>query len=193
MRLLRTSTMLAGTLALAGLAITGCHHQRLQQPQAASVTFLDSGACIVSGPTFGERMPMDVLIPARPIEPVALPLVVPSPATPPSRKAMIVVRAVVDPTGAVSEVIPVRESFPPPTSHERELQTAALAAVMRWRFEPAEMRRLVFGRNDGGQNFWMVKWRSPSRCTVELTFTFPPEGPVSWTLQPVVDAALNTR
>ncbi len=127
----------------------------------------------------GPRQPVDVLVAAEPVLPLAKPVY---PAAVLRRQrvpALIGVRITVDVTGRVSDVSPSLKALTMPGPFVAEFQAAVEATVAQWRFTPAEKRHLVPGR--GGpmkDDYWVVKRAEKTEAVFDVAFTFTAAGDV---------------
>lgn len=172
--------------AAASLALAACRHA----PSPSAVASGQSAFTFIEAPsptesarqgemTSGPRQPVDVLVAAEPILPLATP-VFPAAALGRLRvPALIGVQITVDERGWVSGVTPSLKVVTMPGPFVAEFQAAVEAAVAEWQFRPAEKRHLVPGR--GGpmkDDYWVVTRAEKTQATFDVAFTFTGTGDV---------------
>ncbi len=172
--------------ASASLALAACRHAP-SPPAVASgqsaFTFIEAPSPTESARqgemTSGPRQPVDVLVAAEPILPLAMP-VFPVVALGRLRvPALIGVQITVDERGWVTGVTPSLKALTMPGPFVAEFQAAVEAAVAEWQFRPAEKRHLVPGR--GGpmkDDYWVVTRAEKTPATFDVAFTFTGTGDV---------------
>jgi hypothetical protein len=121
----------------------------------------------------------DVLVPAEPIGPLASP-VYPSAALGKTRYPTLVgVQIFVDESGRVTRIGPSLRAISTPVAAAGDFLTAVEAAVMQWRFVPAERRRMKRVRGSlGAEDFWLVTQSQKTEYALDVTFTFSTKGDV---------------
>ena len=166
-----------------GLFFSGCHHQ-LQSPDTgkSSFTFVEPPpakprTATVAEPS-DEPLVEEHFIEAEAIQPLATPAY---PANALAAKVGLVtigVRVTVDPEGRVSEISPSMLTFSTPTRYADEFEEAVRAALMTWRFHPAQRYRLrIFRSNEGGGPPKELE-RENTEASFDLAFTFTASGMV---------------
>lgn len=174
------------TLTLVLVATAGCHHVAAPTPPLAgssTFSFVDAppplSASKPQGPADeGPAQPVEVLVVAVPIEPLARPVY---PGTALGRETMPViigVHIVVDATGRVASVRRSLAVMSTPTPREDAFRDAVEAALAQWRFRPAELRRLRPIFDDAGQLGWALLGREKSDCAFDVSFLFQSNGEV---------------
>lgn len=170
----------------ASLALVACRHAP-SPPSLASgqsaFTFIEAPSPTESARqgemTTGPRQPVDVLVAAEPILPLATPEY---PAAALGRQrvpALIGVRITVDERGWVTDVAPSQKALTMPGPFVAEFQAAVQTAVAQWHFRPAEKRHLVPGR--GGpmkEDYWVVTRAEKTEAVFDVAFTFTASGDV---------------
>jgi len=175
-----------GGIALAALLLAaGC--QQAQPPArlegASSFQFVARPVPELSA-TVAEaadlpRVPVDVLVPAEPIPPLARP-VYPGAVLGKVRVPVTVgVRITVDATGRVAHVGPSLLVFSNAGDDVTEFRAAVEDALAQWRFTPAEIRHLVPGTGGPGrEDFWVATRKQATDYAFDLLFTFAVSGDV---------------
>ncbi len=175
--------LLAGVAAVVG----GCRHAPVAKagPEGRSAfRFVeDADASLAAGTTAaittGPRQPVDVRVPAEPIQPLAEPEYPRAARGGQSGPALVGVRITVDATGRVVDVGPSLRAISTPGPWAAEFRAAVEAAVAQWRFTPAEIRRLVPGRGGPQQeDYWVVTRAEKTDATFDVAFTFTAAGDV---------------
>ncbi len=173
-------------LAAAGFALVACRHAPTATTEPSgqsSFTFIEASASagstgqgeIATGP----RQPVDVLVAAEPILPLATP-VFPAAALGRLRvPALIGVRITVDERGWVTDVAPSLKALTMSGPFVAEFQAAVKEAVAHWQFRPAEKRHLVPGRGGPMQeDYWVVTRAEKTEALFDVAFTFTTSGGV---------------
>lgn len=179
------STILWAILAAAGAGLAGCQHalnaprlsgqsafRFVEAPVRAEVSAAE--AKILAAP----REPIDGILPAEPILPLAVPTYPPIALGTHAAPVVVGVRITVDPSGHVASVGPSLVCFSTPTPRAAEFHAAVEAAVAQWRFEPAEWRHLVPVTNLRGGGYWQVTRSEKTEYAFDLSFTFSTTGEV---------------
>ena len=173
-------------VAVCSVAMAGCHHAPLPMRAtegASSFAFIDAPA--VADPqgkpeiATGPRQPVDVVVAAEPILPLAAP-VYPRAALGAQRtSAFVGVRITVDASGRVTNIDPSLRAISTPGVFAEEFRAAVESALAQWRFTPAENRHLVPGK--GGpmkEDYWVVTRAEKTDAVFDIVFTFTPSGDV---------------
>ena len=185
-RLWRENSRRFVVLATSGLALVACRHAPTSKAEASgesTFSFVEAPSPTESSGkgemATGPRQPVDVVVAAEPILPLAKP-VFPAAALGRLRvPALIGVRITVDARGGVADVAPSLKALTMPGPFVREFQAAVEAAVAQWRFTPAERRHLVPGR--GGpmkEDYWVVTRAEKTEAVFDVAFTFSGSGDV---------------
>jgi hypothetical protein len=170
----------------AGLA--ACHHARAPAPAGtSSFTFIanqpDKRPNLSRGSAPEEpRVPVDALVPAEPVPPLALPVFPPVARGKTTLPMMVGVRLTVGIDGRVADVAPSFVAVSTPGPFAAEFRSAVEAAVAKWRFLPAEIRHLAPGRTPQGKDYWNVTRTDKTEDAIDVVFTFSPSGEVGTAL-----------
>jgi hypothetical protein len=166
------------------LVLEGCRHApAVAAPEGrSSFRFVESSLATSEyklGIAEGPRQPVDVLVPAEPILPLA------QPAYPKAARggltipALVGVQITVGADGRVTQVGPSMKTISTPSPFAAEFLSAVEEAVAQWHFTPAEKRRLVPGRGrPGGEDYWVVTRAEKTEYAFDLSFTFALSGDV---------------
>ena len=167
------------------LLATGC--QQVQVPKrlegASSFRFVERPipelSAMVAEASDLPRVPVDVLVPAEPIPPLARP-VYPGAVLGKVRVPVTVgVRITVDASGRVAHVGPSLLVFSNAGDAAAEFRAAVEDALTQWRFTPAEIRHLVPGTGGPGrEDFWVATRKQATDYAFDLSFTFAVSGDV---------------
>jgi hypothetical protein len=174
------------SIAVATLLVAaGC--QQVQVPKslegASSFRFVERSVPELSA-TVAEasdlpRVPVDVLVPAEPVPPLARP-VYPGAVLGKVRVPVSVgVRITVDASGRVAHVGPSLLVFSNAGEEAAEFRAAVEDALAQWRFKPAEIQHLVPGTGGAGRaDFWIATRKQATDYAFDLSFTFAVTGDV---------------
>jgi hypothetical protein len=167
------------------VVVAGCHHAppapRIQG--SSSVTFVEPPPPPPSSKPSGEtasgpRQPVETLLLAAPIEPLAKPVY---PATALGREKMPVIIGIhltVDTAGRISDARTSLAVMSTPTPRLEEFRAAIDEALTQWRFRPAELRRLAPTTDANGAPAWMLAHREKTDCAFDVSFVFQTTGEV---------------
>jgi hypothetical protein len=177
-------TAMAVMLALA-LAFAGCAQSaKVKRPLvgASAVRFVDRpvpAASASGGMVAAELQPVDVVVPAEPIEPLANPRYPRAALGKVGFPVMVGVRITVDARGRVANVGPSMAAFSTGGEYGEEFQAAVERALAQWRFNPAELRHLVPRKGGPGQpDYWLVTRTQKTDYAFDVSFTFTTSGEV---------------
>jgi hypothetical protein len=175
-----------GWIGIASLLLAGgCQH--VEQPRrlegASSFRFVERPIPELSA-TVAEasdlpRVPVDVLVPAEPIPPLARPFFPKAALGKIHVPVTVGVRITVDAAGRVAHVGPSLLVFSNAGEDAAEFRATVEDALAQWRFTPAEIRHLVPGT--GGpdrEDFWVATRRQATDYAFDLAFTFAVTGDV---------------
>lgn len=173
---------LAGLSAAAFLG--GCHHARtaITPEGSSSIQFLESPAPPAkqtATPSQGPQQPMEMMVVATPIAPLAKPEY---PRTALGREKLpvqVAVRIIVDTTGRVSDVRMSLAGVTTPTPYAEEFRTAVEEALAQWRFRPAQLRRLKPTTDETGSARREFEGWEKVDCGFDVAFTFQSTGEVT--------------
>jgi hypothetical protein len=174
------------TACCAGLA--ACHHARAPAPAGtSSFTFIDGQPdepprLLRGSGSEQPRVPVDALVPAEPVLPLARPVFPPAARGKTALPMMVGVRLTVGTDGRVADVVPSFVAVSTPGPFAAEFRAAVEAAVAEWRFLPAEIRHLVPGRTPQGKDYWNVARTDKTEDAIDVVFTFSPSGEVGTAL-----------
>jgi hypothetical protein len=166
------------------LALAACRHAPPPRIDGtSSFTFVEPPQPPPSAKPSGDldatpRQSTEMLLLARPIEPLAKP-VYPSVAL--GRETMPVVIGVqitVDVDGRVAHVRTSLAVMSTPTPRAAEFRAAVEDALAQWRFRPAELRRLAPATDATGAPTWTLASREKSECVYDVSFVFQSSGEV---------------
>lgn len=169
----------------AGALSTGCHHAvrpTLAPTGRSGFQFVDRP--VPAGAAHGTlqpavREPVDVKVRAEPIEPLATPAFPRALLGRASTPVAVGVRVGLGPDGRVQEVGPSLVAFSSGGEHAEVFRAAVEAAVARWRFRPAEIRRLEPRTGAPGiGEYWQVVRAQPTEDAFDVLFTFTSTGEV---------------
>lgn len=126
-----------------------------------------------------ELQPVDVIVPAEPIQPLSNPLY-PRAVLGRVRLPVVVgVRITVDAQGRVAGVGPSLAALSTGSEFADEFRTTVEQALQQWRFIPAELRHLVPQPGAPGQpGYWLVTRTEKTEYAFDLSFTFTSNGDV---------------
>lgn len=173
-----------GVLAiLAGWAVSGCRHApavreeglssfRLVEPPAKRADAHGEGS---SGP----RQPVDVLVAAEPIAPMAKPAYPRAASGKHHAPVLVSVCVTVDENGRVADVEPNWRGFSTPGPLAADFLAAVRAALAQWRFTPAEKQHLVPGKGAPGRDdYWVITRVERTAYAIDIVFAFAASGDV---------------
>jgi hypothetical protein len=165
-------------LILSALALAGCQHQAARPPAGegrstfAFVEPLTLGGKKTELVLAAEQESLDVLVAARPVEPLVKPAY---PAAARGRQegpALVGVHLQIDTNGRVTEVAPSMVSFSTPGPYAAAFRAAVEAAVEQWTFTPAKHRRLERVALPDGSVYWRNGGEEKAEATFDVAFTF---------------------
>ncbi len=165
--------------------VTGCQ----QAPQTAAPAVGRSAFAFVEAPALTgkkaelaldtEKESLDVLVAARPREPLAQPVYPRAALTSHAGSAVVGVRIEVNADGQVTEVGPSLMCFSTPGPFAGAFRAAVETAVTQWRFVPAKHRRLERVTLADGSVYWRNGGEERAEAAFDVAFTFSAEGEVS--------------
>lgn len=170
----------------AGLAATGCRH--VAPPVSVPVGM--SGFQFVERPIparagYGTlqpavREPVDTKVRAEPIAPLATPAYPRALLGRADAPVAVGVRVGIGRDGRVQDLGPSLVAFSSGGEHAEVFRAAVEAAVVQWRFRPAEIRRLEPRTGGPGLgDYWQVVRAQPTEDAFDVCFTFTSTGEVS--------------
>lgn len=166
--------------------ISGCRHA--PQPLAtvegrSAFRFVEAPDTSTAGTTAamaeGPRQPVDVLVTAEPIDPLAIPVFPATALGKLSVPALVGVRITIDARGRVSDVGSSLRALSTPGPFADAFREAVEVALAQWRFTPAEKRHMVPGR--GGplqEDYWVITSAEKTETALDVAFTFTTTGDV---------------
>jgi hypothetical protein len=138
--------------ACAVLAIalaSGCQHA---PTGTAAFSFVDPGhdpAPAVDASAYRITRGTSVFVRAKPIAPLAAPVYPPTALAAHAGMVVVHVTVTVETDGLISDIAPNRMAVDVPSRFDRDFQEAIRAALVQWRFEPAQVARLDPGPGGG--------------------------------------------
>ena len=166
------------------LTVASCRHRVAEAPAEATgqagIRFIDPAAApgAVLQTREGDPVSGEVFSEARAIEPLTVPVY---PRGVPPRKAGVVtigVRLTVDEQGRVTDVGPSLLAVSIPTPYSEQFEAAVRAAVLQWRFQPAQRYRVDYSRNAQSGLERKVSGRANVETWFDVMFTFTERGEV---------------
>jgi hypothetical protein len=174
------------SLLLVIAIVAGCQHAQPPPPRiegSSSYTFVEpppppapAKAPVQVGPE--AQLPVETLLLAAPIEPLAKPVY---PASVLGREKMPVVvgiRIIVDPAGRITDARTSLAVLSTPTPFMEEFRAAVDQALTQWRFRPGELRRLAPTTDANGAPAWILAHREKTDCVFDVSFIFQSTGEV---------------
>lgn len=169
----------------AGLAASGCRH--VAPPVTAPVGM--SGFQFVERPISARaaagtlqpavREPVDIKVRAEPIEPLAAPVYPRALLGRADAPVTVGVRVGIGPDGRVQDIGPSLVAFSSGGEHAEVFRAAVEAAVVQWRFRPAEIRRMEPRTGGPGLgDYWQVVRAQSTEDACDVRFTFTSTGEV---------------
>lgn len=138
---------LCAVLAVALAA--GCRHAPVG---TAAFSFAEPGhdpAPAIDASAYTITKGTSVFVQARPIPPLAVPVYPPAALAAHAGTVIVHVTVTVGTDGLVSDISPNRMAVDVPSRFDRDFQEAIRAALVQWRFEPAQVARLDPGPRGG--------------------------------------------
>ena len=129
-------------------------------------------------PPTAEAPPRVTVVPAEPIEPLAVPVYPKLPAGVRPALATIGVRITIDTQGRVSDIGPSLLSFSTPGPATAALREAVEKAVAKWRFTPAEIHHVEPMRGPERSEYLLMKSSEKTEWNFDVAFTFTSTGEV---------------
>lgn len=174
-----------GLLLVATAMAVGCRHApRPSLAPAGTSGFQFVERPVSAGDTGGTlqpavREPVDLKVRAEPIEPLATPMYPRALLGRADAPVAVVVRVGIGPDGRVQDIGPSLVAFSSGGEHAETFRAAVEAAVVRWRFRPAEIRHLVPRTGGPGLgDYWQVVRAQPTEDAFDVRFTFTSTGEV---------------
>lgn len=167
------------------IALAGCQHVAQPPHPAAgrsSFSFYEAPAPTGRKAELNlatEKESLDVLVAARPCEPLAAPIYPPAAWREKAGSAIVGVRIEVDANGKVAEVGPSLVCFSTPGPHLAAFRVAVEAAVTQWSFTPAKHCRLERVPLPDGSVYWRNGGEERTETSFDVSFTFSAEGEVT--------------
>lgn len=166
--------MMAATLLVAA----GCRQVPVTpDPGRSSFAFVE-GAGDRAAVTVEEAKSGDYFTDARPIEPLTPPVYPARALAAKAGRVMVGVKITVDATGRVTDVGPSVLALSIPTRFDDDFQEAVRAAVLQWRFRPAQSYHVEVTRVAGGEPELRVTRREYAETYFDVSFTFTAAGTV---------------
>lgn len=177
-----TVAMAAGLLVLAG---AGCQQPlSVRRPPAGASAFRfverpvpAAAASMQMAPA--EFEPVDVKVPAEPVQPLAKPVYPRAVLGRVQLPVTVGVRITVDAGGRVTHVGPSLVALSTGSEYSDDFRLAVERALAQWHFIPAELRHLVPKKGGPGQaGFWVVTRAEKTEDAFDVSFTFTATGEV---------------
>ncbi len=171
-------------VAVLGLCVlSGCQHAAPEAPAIgrSSFRFVEERApagSATASVTVEEPKSGDYFQEARPIEPLAQPVYPPKALAAKAGFTTVGVRIDVDREGRVTDVGPSLVALSIPSRFDEEFQDAVRAAVLQWRFRPAQRYHIEVGKNPAGEPEYHQTSRENTETYFDVSFTFTADGTV---------------
>jgi hypothetical protein len=170
--------------AVASLAASACQHAaaRRDETGTSSVRFIEPPSALSAGmkaEPAAALQPVDVLVPAEPIEPLAKPVYPRAVLGRQTTPVLVGLRIRIDASGRVADSGPSLASFSTPGPFDAEFRAAIEAALAQWQFRPAELRRLKPVKGPPGkEDYWVIVRAEKADYALDVSFTFNASGDV---------------